>query len=99
MTDAAISSAFASCGSSNQTHLTNARIFGSKLFRCAIASMTLTGLAASTSMGSMGSQTAAFFKKMKLRNLERLRLIGWIDLWQGMFSRINVVESGLDKGS
>jgi hypothetical protein len=74
MTDAAISSAFSGCECSSRTHLTDARMFASRSIRCAMASMTLTGLAASTLMGWMGSQIAAFFEdleKKKPRNLER----------------------------
>jgi hypothetical protein len=60
MTNPAISLAFSSCGSSSRTHLTDARIFASRSIRCAIASMTLTGLAA---MGLVDSQVDAFFEK------------------------------------
>jgi hypothetical protein len=77
MTNAAMSLAFSSFGSSSQscqTHLTDAWIFASRSIRCAIASITLTGLAASMLIGLMGSQIAAFFEGLeekKLRNLER----------------------------
>jgi len=74
MTNAASSLALSSCGSSSRTHLTDAWIFASRSIRCAIASMTLTGLAASMLMGLMGSHIVAFFEDLeekKLRNLER----------------------------
>jgi len=72
MTNAAISLAFSGCGSSSRTHLTDARIFASRSIRCAIASMTLTGLATSILIGLM--DIVAFFEDLeekKPQNLER----------------------------
>jgi hypothetical protein len=72
MTNAAISLAFSSCGNGSRTHLTDARIFASRSMGCAMASMTLTGLAASTSMGLMGSHIATFFEDLEKKNTPKL---------------------------
>jgi len=104
MTNAAISLAFSCCGGSNRTHFTDARIFASRSIRCAIASMTLriggvnvNGLDAFTYcrlLWKLGRKETPKLGKA----LWWLRSIAWIDLRQGVFPRINVMEGGLDKG-
>ena len=76
MTNTAASSGFFGCRSNDNTHLTDAVIFGSRTTRCAVASMTLTG-----SIGLLVSAFLGDLKDKKLRILnERFdgseRLVG-----------------------
>jgi hypothetical protein len=70
MTDTVISLVFSVCGGSSQTHLTDALIFAPGSILCAVASMILTGLAASMPMGLRISAFFEDFEEKKARSLE-----------------------------
>ena len=81
-TNTTVSWAFSGCESSDWTYLTDAVIFASRSTRCAVANMTLTGLASPTLIGLMGSQVSGFFEDLKgekFRNLNgRFDGSGWL---------------------